>query len=846
MEALKLYANPEYNINSSRIGSGNVSLTTAVLEESISTYLPEYQVFKKGDHTQQSPVAYDSFILEDKNTYEDKLNARREYQPPVPVQGNSSSSKELKFNIIDTPGLNDTEDQDEDHVSKIFSALGGKSLDLVLVTVSRGAFTQGLQQALRSYMNLFPQLGDIVAFVHTRVNYLELHPGMTDFQSYKQEKMKTLSTLMGRSSFPHFWIDCDFETTKPVRKCITNNTLRRILRLAVMNKSVVMLHSKTLNKTPKMREIDRIIKDQVQAVILAIESTLEFKDKEEGAMLQAVYIHATEINELRAKINMLKDLRKSYQTDELGLLYEKRHDDIQGPLAKGLSLSVPYEGKYAIDEVVVWCENFQFSGSDGQRSLENWLGGSRDVVMWSDSTKIDDSDGQLSPKDEHPSRKDGHQSPEDGRLSPQEKQLSPDDGHLSSEDGHLSSEDGHLSSEDGHLSPGDEHLSPEDGHLSPEDEHLSPEDGQQSPNDGHLLPDDGQQSPNDGHLLPDVGHLLPDVGHLSPDVGHLSPEDGHLSPEDGHLLSEDGYLSSEDGHMSPKNWKGVFKKETKEYNGYYHVKLYTKKSSRFKVEIDDLAIEIAKLKKQLQQKIDESAQQPKEALLKIQSLVDAHNLHMEVIRLASADTLHRDLFVKLVEDRAFAGPTNESSERVAAIYREFAHKRLVELNKHPLSRQVRCARPPQMSTKTPARSNATKNVAEGQQYRMRTICDQQQQQTPQVQPQAMSKKLPPLPPRRAMVGSTVAPVCLNVDHPNATGALCKKCCLIAIVAHPPTSPISRGIIFAVKMAVGKSLMCNIQSDLYNNICGLSESTTGVTAMDKSSKVEDGPPLTLLG
>lgn len=152
---------------------------------------------------------------------------------------------------------------------------------------------------------------------------------MTDFQSYMKENGATLSALMGRSSFPHFWIDCDFETTKPIRKCITNNTLGRILGLAVENKSVVMLHSQTLNKTPKMKEIDRIMKDQVQAVIQAVESTLEFKDKEEGVLSRGVYIRATEINELQAKINILQDLQKSYQTDELGLLYEKRLDDIQ-------------------------------------------------------------------------------------------------------------------------------------------------------------------------------------------------------------------------------------------------------------------------------------------------------------------------------------------------------------------------------------------------------------------------------------------------------------------------------------------------------------------------------------
>ncbi|KAK3820981.1 MAG: hypothetical protein J3R72DRAFT_479844 [Linnemannia gamsii] len=514
LEALKLYANPTYKINSSRIGSGNVSLTTEVRQESIYTRLPEYLVKKvdrfyhpKLQSKVQHPVAYDVFIKKDKDTYEDELNARREYQPPV--QGNSWTSNMLKFNIIDTPGLNDAKDQDEDHVFKIISELGGQSLDLVLVTVSRGAFTQGLQQVLRSYMDLFPQLGDIMAFVHTRVDYLELHPDMTNFQSYMNEKMATLSTIMGRPSFPHFWIDCDFETTKPVRKCITNNTLRRMLRLAVENKSVVILHSKTLNKTPKMKEIDRIIKNQVQAVIQAIEKTLEFNDKDEGVLLQGVYIRATEINELQAKINILQDLQQSYQIDELGLLYEERFDDIQQPLAMGVSQMTHYAGEHTIDDAVVWCENFKFYGLDGKQSS--------------------------------------------------------------------------------------------------------------------------------------------------------------------------------------KSWQGTFEKKTQDYNGYYHIKLYAKKSSRFKAEIDDIAMEIADLEVQLQRMVNESALQPKEALSKIQSFVDAHNRHIEVIRLASADTLSHDLFVELVNDKAFAGPTNKSSEKVAAVYRTFAHRRFLNINKPPPSPQARFA-----------------------------------------------------------------------------------------------------------------------------------------------------------
>ncbi|KAF9373625.1 hypothetical protein CPC16_001759 [Podila verticillata] len=541
MEAFQLYANPNYNIISSRIGSGNVSLTTEVREESMYTQLPVYEVFKKGDRTQQSPVAYDAFILEDKNTYEDKLNARREYQQPV--QGASWSSYMLKFNIIDTPGLNDTMDQDEDHVAKIFAALSGKSLDLVLVTVSRGAFTQGLQQALRSYLDLFPQLGDIVAFVHTRVDYLELHPHMTSFQSYMKENKETLNALMGRESFPHFWIDCDFETTKPIRKCITNNILRRILRLAVENKSVVMLHSQTLNKTPKMKKIDRIIKDQVQAVIQAIESTLEFKDKEEGVLLQGVYNHATKINELRAKINTLQDLQESYQTDELGLIYEERVDDIPQPCAEGARCTVEYAGEHKVDDVVMLCENFNHCGSDNQQSVES--------------------------------------------------------------------------------------------------------------------------------------HLC------------------HGTLKGAVIECHETSSAYPDGQPSLEKWRGTFVKVTQDFNGYCHVKLYAKKSNRFKAKTDELTRELADLEKQLQHWVIESDRQSEDALSKIQSFVDDHNRHMEVIRLASADTLHYDLFVELVKARAFAGPANESSERVAAVYRERACKYFKpQQAPPPLSRQEKSSRPP--------------------------------------------------------------------------------------------------------------------------------------------------------
>ncbi|KAF9331131.1 hypothetical protein BG006_005990 [Podila minutissima] len=56
-----------------------------------------------------------------------------------------------------------------------------------------------------------------------------------------------------------------------------------------------------------------------------------------------------------------------------------------------------------------------------------------------------------------------------------------------------------------------------------------------------------------------------------------------------------------------------------------------------------------------------------------------------------------------------------------------------------------------------------------------------------------------------------------------------------MAAHPPTFPISKKIIFAGKMGVGKSSLCNmlVQGDLYHsNICEVSDSAASVTPMNK--------------
>ncbi|KAI8605504.1 hypothetical protein EDD21DRAFT_440296 [Dissophora ornata] len=258
--------------------------------------------------------------------YEDELNERKKYT----LQHGEISDENLRFNLYDTPGLNDTNSMDELHVANIFDKIkeAGR-IHLVLIMVGKGPFSPGLRNAIRCYLDIFPQFDGIMAFVHTKIDYKDLHPGQLKFKQYMEEKMKVIHEIMGRNSFTHFWIDCNLESNKPVRKCITHNTIRKILKVAMLNRPI-SLKATLMCKTPKMRETDSLVKDKYEGMSKAMEDALRFKNTEEGNTLADIYSLNTSIinNESEEKSNDL--YIQTNGTDELQLLDEIRHDDTWG------------------------------------------------------------------------------------------------------------------------------------------------------------------------------------------------------------------------------------------------------------------------------------------------------------------------------------------------------------------------------------------------------------------------------------------------------------------------------------------------------------------------------------
>ncbi|KAF9309564.1 hypothetical protein BG003_009610 [Podila horticola] len=235
IESLKQYANPDYTINTRRIGDGTFSLTNDVKIERITSNLPTSFIFKTSDNTQE-PVDHEAFIKEDQEDYEDELNDRKSYQ----LATEQSNLPNAYYNLVDTPGLNNTGSNDKSTLEYIFKRIGNISeLNLVVVTVSNNPFTQDLKDALESYFKLLKDFKGHLVFVHTKIDYAKLHREDDQFRQLLEEKNEILHELLGQTA-PHVMIDNDLGSKKAVRNCMTQNYLRNLLDRARTNEPVLL------------------------------------------------------------------------------------------------------------------------------------------------------------------------------------------------------------------------------------------------------------------------------------------------------------------------------------------------------------------------------------------------------------------------------------------------------------------------------------------------------------------------------------------------------------------------------------------------------------------------------
>ncbi|KAI9242908.1 MAG: hypothetical protein BYD32DRAFT_402151 [Podila humilis] len=235
IEHLRKYADPSYTINKENIGDGIFSHAKDVSTTTIETSLPSYYVSEARER-----VDYGTFLNGTQEDYEDELNERRKYQ----LEREQPTTAKVTFNLIDTPGLSDTSLFDETNIATIFKALESiESVNLAVVTVANNPLTQDLLNALKAYIDLFPELNGNIAFVHTRIDYAKLHPHQDPLFAHSLDTKKGLLSSLVHPNIPapHLLIDNDTGSKRTIRNCITQITLRELLAFATTKDPVRLL-----------------------------------------------------------------------------------------------------------------------------------------------------------------------------------------------------------------------------------------------------------------------------------------------------------------------------------------------------------------------------------------------------------------------------------------------------------------------------------------------------------------------------------------------------------------------------------------------------------------------------
>ncbi|KAF9275850.1 hypothetical protein BGZ74_003832, partial [Mortierella antarctica] len=227
----------------------------------VRSNLPEYEVVQK-----ESGIALDLSNLANMATdddYLDHISYREEEYELCEVQRQQDvgdSLPELELTFLDTPGINDT-NNDSEHAERIIEEVKRiGSFNLILFVFKYdNPLTVEQQLSLKYYAEVLKEFRSRMALLFTHVKYENCHPTNSRHQTMIDTQHKALSRLVQgleiepcssesitatndkdyMVNLPHFTIDFT-DKKRPVQQWMIRDTLRKILHLAVVNTPAVM------------------------------------------------------------------------------------------------------------------------------------------------------------------------------------------------------------------------------------------------------------------------------------------------------------------------------------------------------------------------------------------------------------------------------------------------------------------------------------------------------------------------------------------------------------------------------------------------------------------------------
>ncbi|KAG0350275.1 hypothetical protein BG005_010196, partial [Podila minutissima] len=255
IEFVKSYADPQYKIDNSRIGTGFRSKTEMPVEFVIKSNLPFYEVFDSSDT--KIDIGTLSYKYVDPEDYMDALNDRKATLRPVPHNPGSLQCF-VEITLLDTPGIEDTNGRDVEHAPKIIEVMARmKSFNLIIVIINCEDTPSVSHQLAFNYyskvIQTFQGHHSNIVFLYTHADYEKCHHSNTEHLSAMELRHKAFSQLFrcqGSYSrddvskatielYPMYNIDLK-ERQRPITQCMRLTTLREIFSQVVSMPPVIL------------------------------------------------------------------------------------------------------------------------------------------------------------------------------------------------------------------------------------------------------------------------------------------------------------------------------------------------------------------------------------------------------------------------------------------------------------------------------------------------------------------------------------------------------------------------------------------------------------------------------
>ncbi|KAG0023907.1 hypothetical protein BGZ82_010620 [Podila clonocystis] len=245
IEYIKNYVNPSYAIDKSLLGDGNLSKAESTRPFYVESNLPVYEVYRK-DTGEVIDLEDLPSKFEDEEDYRDILFLReRDVGLRQAPQDRRNLVDNIEFRLLDSLGLENARENDSDHAAMIINKLIHiQTFNLIVITESyKNLLTQEQQLELEYFANVFKGLHSRIMFLHTHVDYTNIHPTNSTLHRNVRMKNKALSKLFRRhdnevpfdennfEEYPSLTIDL-VSKKRPVINCLIQHTIRKILQMA--------------------------------------------------------------------------------------------------------------------------------------------------------------------------------------------------------------------------------------------------------------------------------------------------------------------------------------------------------------------------------------------------------------------------------------------------------------------------------------------------------------------------------------------------------------------------------------------------------------------------------------